>query len=49
MMNELRECPFCGGEADFYFRRLEGVGTVVRVCCSECLAKVTFLMTSLTL
>lgn len=39
MMNELRECPFCGGEAEFYFRRLEGVGMVERVRCSECLAK----------
>ena len=30
-MSELKECPFCGGEAEFYFRRLEGVGIVVRV------------------
>lgn len=28
-MNELRECPFCGGDAEFYFRKLEGVGMVV--------------------
>ena len=38
-MNELKECPFCGGEAGFYFRRLEGVGMVVRVRCHDCLAK----------
>lgn len=36
---ELKSCPFCGGEAKFLFRKLEGVGIVIRVGCKSCLAK----------
>jgi hypothetical protein len=38
-MNNLKKCPFCGGEADTYWLRTKKNGLICQVKCNTCFSQ----------